>query len=146
MKNTSLILGCGDIGTTLGLQLAEAGHRVIGVRRHPQSLDDTPIEPLALDLNDSAALAQLPEADIIVYVASADHFDETAYRAAYLDGLKAVLDEFGRRRRGNAAEGAQPTHQPLGQYQVQGRGNQVWLTAEIQQAEYGSNRVFGMDG
>lgn len=97
MKNTSLILGCGDIGTTLGLRLAEAGHRVVGVRRHPHSLDDTPIEPLALDLSDPTALSALPDADIIVYVASADHFDEAAYRAAYPEGLKAVLDEFGRR-------------------------------------------------
>ncbi|MCP1344354.1 NAD(P)-binding domain-containing protein, partial [Halomonas sp. FL8] len=36
MKNTTLILGCGDIGTSLGRQLVDAGHRVIGVRRNPQ--------------------------------------------------------------------------------------------------------------
>nr|WP_297457643.1 SDR family oxidoreductase [uncultured Halomonas sp.] len=97
MKKTSLILGCGDIGTTLGQQLIEAGHHVVGVRRHPQSLEGSGIEPLALDLNAEGALVALPDADIVVYVASADHFEESAYRAAYPDGLKAVLAEFGRR-------------------------------------------------
>ncbi|WP_129139705.1 SDR family oxidoreductase [Modicisalibacter coralii] len=97
MKNTSLILGCGDIGTTLGRLLVDAGHRVVGVRRRPQALEGTGIEPLALDLTDEAALASLPDADIVVYVASADHFDESAYRAAYPDGLKAVLGELERR-------------------------------------------------
>lgn len=97
MKNTSLILGCGDIGTTLGRLLVDAGHRVVGVRRHPQALEGTGIEPLALDLTDEAALAELPDADIVVYVASADHFDESAYRAAYPDGLNAVLGELERR-------------------------------------------------
>ncbi len=99
MKKTSLILGCGDIGTTLGQQLIAAGHRVVGVRRHPQSLHGSGIEPLALDLTAEGALHTLPDADIVVYVASADHFDEDAYRAAYPDGLKQVLAEFGRRER-----------------------------------------------
>lgn len=97
MKNTTLILGCGDIGTTLGRHLLEAGHRVIGARRNPQHLNATGIEPLALDFTDPAGLAALPDADIVVYVASADHFDEAAYRAAYCDGLSAVLTELGRR-------------------------------------------------
>lgn len=97
MKKTSLILGCGDIGTALGQQLIEAGHRVVGVRRHPQSLQGSGIEPLALDINGEGALRALPDADIVVYVASADHFEESAYRAAYRDGLGAVLAELGRR-------------------------------------------------
>ena len=98
MKNTTLILGCGDIGTSLGRQLVDAGHRVIGVRRHPQPLADTGIEPLALDFTDPAGLSTLPDADIVVYIASADRFDEQSYQAAYVDGLKAVLDELGGRK------------------------------------------------
>lgn len=98
MKNTTLILGCGDIGISLGRQLLDAGHRVIGVRRHPEPLAATGIEPLALDFTDPAGLESLPDADIVVYVASADRFDEQAYQAAYLDGLVAVLGELGRRK------------------------------------------------
>lgn len=91
MKITTLILGCGDIGTKLGSELLEQGHRVIGVRRHAERLVDTGIEGVSLDLNDPVALETLPSADFVVYVVSADHFEEEAYRAAYPDGLKAAL-------------------------------------------------------
>ena len=37
MKKTTLILGCSDIGTQLGKQLIEAGHRVIGARRNVEA-------------------------------------------------------------------------------------------------------------
>ena len=94
MKTTTLILGCGDIGMALGRELREAGHRVIGARRHPAALEGSGLEAVAVDLTDPATLTRLPDADTLVYVVSADHFDETAYRAAYLDGLTAVLGEF----------------------------------------------------
>ena len=99
MKKTTLILGCGDIGSALGRQLIEAGHRVIGARRSPQSLEEAGIEPLAVDLNDPEALTALPDADIVVYIVSADRFDEQAYQLAYRDGLQAVLAELGGRKR-----------------------------------------------
>jgi nucleoside-diphosphate-sugar epimerase len=96
---TTLILGCGDIGTILGKHLQEAGHRVIGVRRNAAALADTGLEAVSLDLGDPARLADLPDVEVLVYVVSADHFDEAAYRAAYPDGLKAVLSEFAGRER-----------------------------------------------
>ncbi|MFG6176372.1 SDR family oxidoreductase [Halomonas sp. THAF12] len=99
MKTTTLILGCGDIGTTLGGELKASGQRVIGVRRDAARLAESGLEGVSADLNDAAALAELPDADILVYVVSADRFEEAAYRAAYPDGLKAVLDEFGGRQR-----------------------------------------------
>ncbi|SEM85918.1 SDR family oxidoreductase [Halomonas caseinilytica] len=97
MKKTTLILGCGDIGTVLGKELHGAGHRVVGVRRDARELADTVIEGVSADLGDAEALAALPDADILVYVVSADRFEEEAYRAAYPDGLKAVLTEFAER-------------------------------------------------
>ncbi|MGC3874464.1 NAD-dependent epimerase/dehydratase family protein [Halomonas sp. GXIMD04776] len=97
MKNTCLILGCGDIGKTLGTQLIEAGHRVIGARRNPEELAASGIEPLAIDLNDPESLKNLPDANIVIYVVSADRFDEQAYQAAYRDGLRAVLAELDQR-------------------------------------------------
>ncbi|MFD2191782.1 SDR family oxidoreductase [Pistricoccus aurantiacus] len=98
MKKTTLIIGCGDIGTVLGQVLLKAGHRVIGVRRRAESLEGSGIEPLSLDIHEEGALAALPEADIVVYVLSAGRFDEAAYRAAYPDGLKAVLKELATRK------------------------------------------------
>lgn len=97
MKKTTLILGCGDIGTQLGKQLIDAGHRVIGARRNVAALEGTGIEAVALDVTDEAALAALPDADIVVYAVTADRFEEAAYEAAYPVGLKAVLQAFGSR-------------------------------------------------
>jgi len=99
VKKTTLILGCGDIGTQLGKLLIDAGHRVIGARRNVAALDGTGIEAVALDVTDEAALAALPDADIIVYSVTADRFEESAYEAAYPAGLKAVLRAFGTREK-----------------------------------------------
>lgn len=93
MKLTVLIVGCGDIGITLGRELLSEGHRVIGIRRHADALQGSGIEPLALDLNDleGADASALPQADYVVYTVSADRFEESAYQSAYPDGLKRVL-------------------------------------------------------
>ncbi|MFG6138901.1 SDR family oxidoreductase [Halomonas sp. B23F22_10] len=99
MKTTTLILGCGDIGTTLGRELKADGHKVIGVRRDAAKLADSGLKGVSADLGDAAALAELPDAEVLVYVVSADRFEEEAYRAAYPDGLKAVLAEFSARKR-----------------------------------------------
>ncbi|WP_447956767.1 SDR family oxidoreductase [Vreelandella sp. EE7] len=93
MKLTVLIIGCGDIGITLGRELINQGHRVVGVRRQTESLQGTGIEPLALDLNqlEGASATALPQADYVIYTVSADRFEESAYQSAYPDGLKRVL-------------------------------------------------------
>ncbi|MDN6180652.1 MAG: SDR family oxidoreductase [Halomonas subglaciescola] len=93
MKLSVLIIGCGDIGITLGRELIAEGHRVVGVRRHTEALSGTGIEPLALDLNtlDGKGAIALPEADYVIYTVSADRFEESAYQSAYPDGLKRVL-------------------------------------------------------
>ncbi|MDG4555321.1 MAG: SDR family oxidoreductase [Candidatus Competibacter sp.] len=86
-----LIAGCGDIGTTLGLSLHAAGHRVWGMKRHP---DDLPsgLQPLAADLADPATLTALPPAlDYLVYSAAAAGFSEASYQAAYVTGIHNLL-------------------------------------------------------
>lgn len=97
MKTTTLIIGCGDIGTILGRELLAAGQHVVGLRRNAGALEGSGIEPLSLDINDEEALGTLPNADIVVYIVSADHFDEGAYQSAYPVGLGNVLAEYGRR-------------------------------------------------
>lgn len=93
MKLTVLIIGCGDIGITLGRELLSEGHRVIGMRRQADALQGSGIEPLALDLNDleGASASALPQADYVVYTVSADRFEESAYQSAYPEGMKRVL-------------------------------------------------------
>ena len=97
LKLTILIIGCGDIGVTLGQELLDEGHRVIGVRRQAKALEHTGIEPLALDLStlEGADASALPQADYVIYTVSADRFEESAYQSAYPDGLKRVLTILG---------------------------------------------------
>ncbi len=88
-----LIAGCGDVGTTLGLMLQQAGHEVWGLKRHPATLPPA-IRGLAADLGDPVGLKNSlpPDLDYVFYTAAADGFSEERYRAAYVDGVARLLD------------------------------------------------------
>jgi nucleoside-diphosphate-sugar epimerase len=89
-----LIAGCGDLGTEAGLRFAAAGHQVLGLRRSPGKLPDV-IEGLGADLG--APLPDLPsDVEVMVYSAAADGRSEHAYRRAYVDGPRHVLDALDR--------------------------------------------------
>jgi len=91
---TVLIAGCGDLGTEVGLRFAAAGHKVVGLRRSPEKLPPE-IQGVRADL--SLAVPPLPEdVDIVVVAIAADASTEEAYRAAYLNGVKNVLDALER--------------------------------------------------
>ncbi|MGJ8526095.1 Protein YeeZ [Halomonadaceae bacterium LMG 33818] len=96
MNSSILIVGCGYVGTELGIRLVNQGHRVWGARRSPQGLPDS-IEPVALDITDPVSLLSLPDVDVLVYAISADKFDESAYQTAYVDGLNTVLSHYEQR-------------------------------------------------
>jgi nucleoside-diphosphate-sugar epimerase len=86
-----LIAGCGDVGSTLGLSLIAAGHKVRGLRRTINQLP-AGIQGIAGDLADPASLkGKLGRCDILVYCAAASRHDEAGYRSAYVDGLANVL-------------------------------------------------------
>ncbi len=98
-----LIAGCGDIGIHLGKSVAAHGVEVFGLRRNPSAIP-APIHPLTADLTDSASLARvLPEClDAAIYIATPGRFEDTAYRLAYVEGLRnllATLDASGQRLR-----------------------------------------------
>lgn len=89
---TILIAGCGYVGVALGLHLAKAGHTVWGLRRETGDLP-SPLLPLEADLTNPETLQALPaQIDTVFYTASPDHSDEAGYRAAYIDGLRNLLD------------------------------------------------------
>ncbi|MDI2035169.1 hypothetical protein PJL15_02295 [Paenarthrobacter nitroguajacolicus] len=89
-----LIAGCGDLGTEVGLRFAAAGHRVVGLRRSPEKLPPE-IQGVRADL--SKPLPELPtDVDIVVVAVAADTSTEEAYRAAYVNGVKNVLDALER--------------------------------------------------
>ncbi len=95
-----VILGCGYVGIELGRQLQEGGHEVIGVRRSATgvaAVEAAGIEPIEGDVTDPDALASIPDADALVYLTSPGRGGVDAARSAYVEGLRATLDEFERR-------------------------------------------------
>ncbi|WP_369061610.1 NAD(P)H-binding protein [Kocuria rhizophila] len=85
---TVVLAGCGDVGTALGLRLAERGVRAVGVRRRADALPE-PIEPVSLDLT-APGEAVLPAADAVVVTLTADGRDATAYERTYLGALRGL--------------------------------------------------------
>ncbi len=87
---TVLIAGCGDLGTEVGLRLAALGHRVVGLRRNAGVLP-APLEGQSIDL--TTAKPQIAaDTDLVVMAIAAASPTVEAYRAAYLDGLRNLLD------------------------------------------------------
>lgn len=90
-----LIVGCGYVGTALGLELARAGHRVVGLRREPSHLPPE-IEGLAADLSTGEGLRGLSAFEVVVFTTAPPTSDEAGYRLAYLDGPRRVLEALPR--------------------------------------------------
>jgi nucleoside-diphosphate-sugar epimerase len=90
-----LIAGCGYVGTALGEQLAAEGCTVFGLRRDITDLPAS-IHGIAADLSRPDTLHALPEVDTIYYTAGSSAHTDDAYRAAYVDGLRNLLDAIPR--------------------------------------------------
>ncbi|RZU61160.1 nucleoside-diphosphate-sugar epimerase [Zhihengliuella halotolerans] len=94
---TVLIAGCGDLGTEAGIRFVAAGHRVIGWRRTPDLLTAAGLEAVAADL--TTELPTIPaDVSIVVVSIAADRRSPEAYRTAYVDGVRNVLDALERDR------------------------------------------------
>jgi len=94
------ILGCGYVGLELGRQLTDAGHDVVGVRRSDAGLDAIEaagFDAVRADLTEASSLVAVPDADWLVYAASAGGRGVDAARAAYVDGLRTVVETFSER-------------------------------------------------
>ncbi|WP_104191745.1 NAD(P)H-binding protein [Cryobacterium sp. Y82] len=87
---TIVIAGCGDLGTEVGLRLAKLGHAVVGVRRNASVL---PAEISGQSIDLSLEKPAIPsDTEYVVIAISAGSPTIEAYRAAYLDGLRNLLD------------------------------------------------------
>lgn len=86
-----LLTGCGDLGSRIGLRLAERGHRVLALRRRAD-LVPAPLTGLSVDLTREAP--DLPRLDLryLVVALTARPRTEDAYRATYVDGMRRALD------------------------------------------------------
>lgn len=95
-RETALIAGCGYVGRALALHLAARGVAVYALRRTP--IEVAPgIASIALDLTKPIPEGGLPSGvDFVIYAASADRRDEAAYRRAYVDGPRNLMDGLAR--------------------------------------------------
>jgi nucleoside-diphosphate-sugar epimerase len=91
-----LVAGAGWLGSSVARALAGGGHRVTAVRRDPAraaALSSPGVDPLALDLCGPGAGDRLPrDLDAVVACQSAGADGPDAYRRAYVDGTRTLLD------------------------------------------------------
>ena len=90
-----VVLGCGYVGLELGRQLD--GHEVVGVRRSESGLaaiEAAGLEAVEADLTDPASLGAVPDADALVFAASARR---TPARELYVEGQRTVIEQFAAR-------------------------------------------------
>lgn len=87
-----LIAGCGYIGTALGARLAADGYTVWGLRRQVRELPPS-LHPVPADLTRPESLRALPRGiDVVFYTAAAHGRTDEGYRAAYVDGVRHLLE------------------------------------------------------
>jgi len=90
-----VVLGCGYVGCALARQLAD--HRVVGVRRSDEGLAAVEVagaEAVRADVTDPDSLASVPDADWLVFAASAGGRDVAAARETYVEGLRTAIEHF----------------------------------------------------
>ncbi len=85
------MIGCGDLGSRIGLLLAERGHRVLALRRRAERVPP-PLQGLSVDL--TVETPALPDLDLryLVVALTARPRTEEAYRATYVEGMRRALD------------------------------------------------------
>ena len=81
-----LILGCGDIGTRVGLALTKAGWAVIAARRSPEKLPAA-FTRLRIDMTEPQLLAPLEQhqPDYVLVTPTPPSYDAAGYQAGFLD-------------------------------------------------------------
>lgn len=98
-KYTSVLIGCGDIGSSLASLLN--AHHCVGVRRSPEKLPHS-LEGIAADFTDPDSLANAlggQSFDYAVLTLTPGAFNEAAYRNSYLAGVRACIEVLQIRRK-----------------------------------------------
>lgn len=105
MRPDTLLIGCGRLGSAIGLRLADAGHTVAAIRRDAGRVP-APLVAVGADLTRGAP--DLPDLDLglLVVALTARPRTEEAYRATYVDGMLRALDAV-------AAAGQRPSRAVL---------------------------------
>jgi len=94
---STLILGCGYLGQSLGALLLRSGGQVWGSVRSPsraEELAGSGIEPVIADVLQPESLRRLPHADQVFYCVGFDRSAGVTMRAVSVDGFQNVLDHL----------------------------------------------------
>ena len=91
MTSDVLLVGCGDLGASVGLRLAERGHDVLALRRNAARVPP-PLRGLAVDLTRETPRLDGLAARFVVVALTARPRTEEAYRATYVEGMRRALD------------------------------------------------------
>lgn len=100
MTSDVLLVGCGDLGSAVGLRLTELGHDVLALRRNAD-LVPAPLRGLSVDLTRETPVLPDVDARFLVVALTARPRTEEAYRSTYVDGMGRALDAL-------AATGSRP--------------------------------------
>ena len=89
-----LILGCGDIGTRVGLSLLEGGWRVAAARRNPDRLPDQ-FDRHTVNLADPASWGSLDAVapDYVVVTPTPQSYDPAGYQAGFAGVAKTLASQ-----------------------------------------------------
>lgn len=89
-----LILGCGDIGTRMGLSLLEQGWRVAAARRNPDQLPDQ-FDRREVNLTEPASWGQLGAVapDYVVVTPTPQSYDPAGYQAGFAGVAKTLASQ-----------------------------------------------------
>lgn len=101
MSDTKLILGCGYLGRRVAAAWQAAGENVYAVTRSATRAEEfrqAGWTPIIADICDPASLAQLPDADTVLYAIGYDRSSGRSQREVAVDGLRNVLPELRCRR------------------------------------------------
>jgi nucleoside-diphosphate-sugar epimerase len=93
---TTLIVGCGYLGTRVCHQLRTRGEHVYGTTRRsdgrPSTLAAVGIDPVVADVLDRDSLRRLPKVDRVFYCVGFDRAAGASMRSVYVDGLRNLLE------------------------------------------------------
>jgi nucleoside-diphosphate-sugar epimerase len=98
-----LVVGAGDIGGQLAINLVQAGHQVWGLRRSHKPIGGG-VEIVVGDVSAPETLLNIPsDVDILVYSVASPEFSREGYHKYYYNGIRHVLHAL-------KAQGQSPKH------------------------------------
>jgi nucleoside-diphosphate-sugar epimerase len=86
-----LLVGAGDLGSAVGLRLADLGHEVLALRRDVSKVP-APLVGRSVDLTREQPDLSDVRPRLVVVALTARPRTEEAYRATYVDGMARALD------------------------------------------------------